>query len=427
MTPAFSRGYSWYALGLLFVVYVFNFIDRSILSILAQSIKEDLQVSDTALGFLGGLAFALFYTALGIPIARLADTGVRRNVLAVCLALWSGMTALCGFAQNYWHLLFARIGVAVGEAGGSPPSHSMISDLFPAHQRATALGIYALGIPVGTMIGNLAGGYLNDAFSWREAFMVVGLPGLALALVVRFTLREPPRGGMERTPASTAAAAPPVSAVIKGLWSRTSFRWLSLGAGFHAFTGYGTGAWIPPFFERSHDLTTTEIGTALFWLGFPAALSTFVGGWLGDLLGKRDVRWYVWLTAIAVMAAWPFSVFGYLWHDPWVAFWVWVVPNLLGSFWLAPAFALTQGLVGLRMRAVAASIILFVLNIIGLGLGPWFVGFVSDVLNATTTLGDDSLRWALVACTSFSAIACGCYLCAGRSLKADLARSHELD
>jgi MFS family permease len=425
MTP---RGplYPWYALSLLFVVYVCNFIDRSILSILAQSIKEDLAISDTALGFLGGLAFALFYTGLGIPIARLADRGVRRNVLAACLAIWSGMTALCGLAQNYWHLLLARIGVAVGEAGGSPPSHSMISDLFPPERRATALGIYALGIPVGTMIGNLAGGYLNDAFSWREAFMAVGLPGLALALVVRFTVREPTRGATDRT-AVTAGQPPPVAYVLRALWSRTSFRWLSLGCGFHAFTGYGTGAWIPPFFERSHHLTSTEIGTALFWLGFPAALSTFLGGWLGDRLGRRDVRWYVWLTAIVVMVAWPFSVFGYLWHDPWVAFLVWIVPNLLGSFWLAPAFALTQGLVGLRMRALAASIILFVLNIIGLGLGPWFVGFLSDALGVHTSLGADALRWSLVACTGMSLVACVCYVLAGRSLAADLARSHELD
>jgi len=426
MKEPLRRIYPWYALGILFTVYVFNFIDRSILNILAQSIKEDLEISDTALGFLGGLAFALFYTGLGIPIARIADKGVRRNVLTVCLTLWSGMTALCGFAQNYWHLLLARIGVAVGEAGGSPPSHSMISDLFPPDRRATALGIYALGIPVGTMIGNLAGGYLNDALSWREAFMVVGIPGLVLAVLVRSTLREPSRGAAD--PKQTvAAAAPPVEQVLRGLWSRSSFRWLSLGAGCHAFTGYGTGAWNAPFFERMHGLTTTEIGTALFWLGIPGAISTFAGGWFGDLLGKRDVRWYVWLTAIVVVAAAPFSVFGYLWHDPWIVFWVWVIPSLLGSFWLAPAFALTQGLVGLRMRAVAASVMLFVLNIIGLGFGPWFVGFASDVLNATTTLGVASLRWALVICNGFSLIACYCYLRAGRTLKADLARSEEFD
>jgi predicted MFS family arabinose efflux permease len=410
----------------LVVVYVCNFIDRSILSILTQSIKEELGVSDTALGFLGGLAFAAFYTALGIPIARLADRGTRRNVLAVCLAIWSAMTALSGLAQSFLQLLLARIGVAVGEAGGSPPSHSMISDMFPAHQRATALGIYALGIPVGTMIGNLAGGWMNDAFSWREAFMIVGVPGLLLAACVRLTLREPPRGVSEGL-TLTAGAPPPVGQVLRGLWSRPSFRWLSLGAGFHSFTGYGTGAWIPPFFERSHHLSSTEIGTALFWLGVPAIISTFAGGWFGDLLGKRDVRWYVWLTAIVVAISLPFSVFGYLWHDPWVAFWVWVIPTLLNSFWLAPAFSLTQGLVGLRMRAVAASIMLFVLNIIGLGLGPWFVGFTSDMLNAFTALGAESLRWALVICVCVSFVACYCYVRAGTTLKADLARSHEID
>src|SRR5262245_49446593 len=194
---AFSPAYQWYALGVLFVVYVFNFIDRSVLSILLQPIKDELHVSDTALGFLTGFAFAAFYTGFGLPIARLADKGVRRNILVTCLAIWSAMTALCGFAQNFLHLLLARIGVAVGEAGGSPPSHSMISDMFPQHRRATALGIYALGIPVGSMIGYLAGGWINDALSWRQAFMLVGAPGLLLALVVRFTLREPPRGMSE--------------------------------------------------------------------------------------------------------------------------------------------------------------------------------------------------------------------------------------
>ncbi len=188
---------SWYALGLLFIVYVFNFIDRSILAILNQPIKDDLGVSDTEMGLLGGIAFAIFYTLLGIPIARLADRGVRRNVLAVCLALWSAMTAVCGFAVSFVQLLLARIGVAVGEAGGSPPAHSMIADLFPPRTRATALSIYALGIPVGVMIGNLAGGWINQAFDWRTAFMMVGLPGVALALLVRLTLREPVRGASE--------------------------------------------------------------------------------------------------------------------------------------------------------------------------------------------------------------------------------------
>ncbi len=192
-----SDSYRWYVLSVLVVVYVFNFIDRSILGILLEPIKADLGASDTAMGFLGGFAFAVFYSVLGIPIARLADKGVRRNVIAVCLTIWSVATAVCGLAQNFVQLLFARIGVAVGEAGGSPPSHSMISDMFPADKRATALAIYALGIPIGTMIGNLGGGWINVWFDWQTAFIVVGLPGVALALIVRFTVREPPRGVAE--------------------------------------------------------------------------------------------------------------------------------------------------------------------------------------------------------------------------------------
>ena len=421
----FAGGYQLYALGLLFVVYVFNFIDRSILAILIEPIKQDLKVSDSALGFLGGLAFALFYTALGVPIARLADKHARRTILVVCISIWSGMTALCGFAQSYAQLLFARIGVAVGEAGGSPPSHSMISDLFPLQSRATALGVYALGIPVGSMIGTLAGGWINDAFDWRTAFKIVGVPGLLLAVLVRLTLREPTRGASDGF-VTAAEHAPPVADVIRGLWSRVSFRWLALGAGLHALPGYGTGVWNAPFFQRSHGLTTTQIGVAFFWLGIPAAISTFLGGSLADLLGRRDVRWYVWLAALAVTLSIPPSIFCYLWPDHVVVLWFWIVPALLGSFWLAPAFSLTQGLVGLRMRAVAASLMLFTLNIIGLGLGPWSVGVVSDLLNAYTTLGSESLRWSLVISTCVSFAACFCYVKAGTTLKSDLARSQEL-
>ncbi len=318
---SFSTAYQWYALGVLFVVYVFNFIDRSVLALLAQSIKEDLQISDTALGLLGGLAFAVFYTGLGIPIARLADKGNRRNILVVCLSIWSAATALCGLAHSYAYLLLARIGVAVGEAGGSPPSHSMISDMFPQHRRATALGIYALGIPVGSMIGALAGGWINDAFDWRTAFMIVGLPGLLLALIVRMTLQEPPRGVSEPVRVD-AGATPPIGAVFRLLWERPSFRWLSMSAGFQAFVSYGAGAWIPPMFERTHGLSSSQIGTALFWLGFASVIGTFAGGWYGDRMGRRDVRWYMWLPAWTTLAWLPFQAYCYLTSDPWLAFWV---------------------------------------------------------------------------------------------------------
>jgi predicted MFS family arabinose efflux permease len=420
---SFSPAYQWYALSLLFVVYVCNFIDRSVLALLTQSIKEELHVSDGALGILGGLAFAVFYTTLAIPIARLADRRSRRDILVVCLSIWSAMTALCGLAQSYLYLLIGRIGVAIGEAGGSPPSHSMISDMFEQQRRATALGIYALGIPVGSMIGALAGGWVNAHYGWRAAFMMVGLPGLLLAIVVRMTLREPRRGASD--PAHADATTVPVGEVLATLWSRRSFRWLSLSTGFQAFVGYGSSAWIPPMFERVHALSSADIGTALFWLGIPGAVGTFLGGWYADRLARRDVRWYMWLPAWTTLASIPISVFCYLTSDPWLAFWMMIVPNALGSYWYAPAFSLTQGLVGPRMRAVAASIMLFVLNLIGLGLGPWFTGVLSDVLDAHTSLGVESLRWSLVISQAFAFVAVFCCWRGGHTLKDDLARGLE--
>jgi predicted MFS family arabinose efflux permease len=420
----FSAAYRWYVLGLLFVVYIFNFIDRQILGILAQPIKEDLGLSDTQVGFMGGIAFAIFYTFVGIPIARLADRGVRRDILAVCLALWSGMTVLCGFATGFVSLLLCRIGVAIGEAGGSPPSHSIISDIFRQHQRATALGIYALGIPIGTMLGNLLGGVINDAFDWRTAFIVVGAPGIVLALIVRLSLREPRRGMSETVPVAVAGAVPPLGFVFKALWQRRSFRYLSLGAALHAFVGYGVGYWVPAFFIRSHGFTTTEIGTALFWLGIPGIVGTFLGGYWADRLARRDTRWYVWLPGIATLVSVPFAYYVYTHGAPWFALWIYAVPVFLHGFYLGPTFALTQGLVGLRMRALAASILLFVVNLVGLGLGPQFVGIVSDLLQADQ--GAESLRIALVAVLAFNVVSTFLYFLAGRDLGRDLARSHEL-
>jgi MFS family permease len=416
---------SWYVLGVLFLVYVFNFIDRSILNILAQSIKNDLGLYDWQIGMMGGLAFAAFYTTLGIPIARLADTHNRRNIIAVCLTVWSAMTALCGLAQNFWHLLLARIGVAVGEAGGSPPAHSMISDLFASDRRATALGIYALGIPVGTMIGSFAGGWITHAMDWRTAFVVVGLPGVLMALLLRFTVKEPARGESERA-VQARAEAPPVSFVIKALWSRRSFRWMAIGGGLHALVGYGVGPFLPGLFERVHGWNPRQIGTNLALLGFAGIAGTASGGYVADWLARRDVRWYVWLPGLATLISVPFSTSAYLWPDPVIAIWILVVPGFFGSYYLGPTFSMAQGLVGLRMRALAASILLFILNLIGMGLGPLLVGATSDLLNIYTDLGHYSLRWALVSVLVFNVLSTVFYLMAAKDLKSDLARSHEL-
>lgn len=411
---------SWYALGVLFVVYVFNFLDRSILGILAQPIKDDLGLSDTQMGFLGGIAFAIFYTFIGIPIARLADRTVRRSLLAVCLALWSGMTVLCGFAANFVHLLLARIGVSIGEAGGSPPSHSMISDLFPEHRRATALSIYALGIPVGAMLGSLFGGVLNDEFGWRMAFIIVGVPGLLLALVVRFTMAEPVRGASDKF-AQARTEAPPAMDVFRLLWTRKSFRYMSLGAALHAFVGNGVGYWFPSFMIRTHELDTTTVGIWLFYLGFAGMLGTFLGGYLCDRFGKRDSRWYLWIPAAATLIAVPFQYFVYTGADWQMALLLANIPAFLGAFYLGPSFALTQNLVGVRMRALAASVLLFITNLIGLGLGPQVTGILSDLYLSMTDLGVDSLRWAMVTVLVLNVVSTLFYLLAGRYLRADLA------
>ena len=238
-SEGFSKAYRYYILGILTIVYVFNFIDRQILVILQESIKEDLDLSDAQLGLLSGFAFAIFYVTVGIQIARWADRGNRRTIISLAIGLWSAMTAVCGLVQNYWQLLGARIGVGVGEAGGSPPAHSMISDMFPPHERATALSIYNLGIPFGVFVGFLAGGWINELLGWRYAFFAVGIPGVIFALIVRGTVREPPRGMSEKV--DRVADAPPVGDVIRMLWSRRSFRHMSIAAGLHAFVGYGVG------------------------------------------------------------------------------------------------------------------------------------------------------------------------------------------
>ena len=415
---------SWYALSVLLLVYVFNFLDRSILGILAQPIKEDLGLSDTQMGFLGGIAFALFYTLMGIPIARLADRTVRKTLLAICLALWSGMTVLCGFATSFAYLLLARIGVSIGEAGGSPPSHSMISDLFPEHKRATALAIYALGIPIGAMLGSLVGGTINAEYGWRVAFIAVGAPGLLLALIVQFTLKEPERGASDLI-RQKHAEAPPVMDVFSFLWSQKSFRYLSIGATLHAFVGNGVGYWIPSFLIRSHGLDTATVGLWLFYLGFAGMVGTFLGGWLCDQLGKRDERWYLWLPGAATVLAVPFQAFVYLYDNVVTALLVAILPTILGAFYLGPGFALTQRLVGVRMRALAASILLFITNLIGLGLGPQLVGIISDVLLETTSVGVDSLRWSMTSVLILNVISTLLYLVAAKYLIQDLARDKD--
>ncbi|MCB1688091.1 MAG: MFS transporter [Halioglobus sp.] len=417
--PYASRKKAYYTLVVLTIVYSFNFIDRQLLAILQESIKADLTLSDSQLGLLTGFAFAVFYVTAGIPIARWADRGNRRNIVALSLFIWSFMTAISGFVQNYVQLLLARVGVGIGEAGGSPPSHAIISDIFGPNERASAIGFYSMGVSIGILFGFLAGGWLNEFFGWRVAFMVVGIPGIVLAIIVWLSVPEPGRGLSEQRQDSDTEV--PLRDVLALLWSRRAFRHMALGAGLNAFAGYSTSNWMASFMIRSHEMTTGELGTWLaLTIGLGGAVGVFCGGLLADRLARRDQRWYMWLPALTGFICVPFMVAIYLVPNAYTSLLLGIVPGVLFNIYLGNTIATTHGLVGLRMRALSSAILFLIINIIGLGLGPWTTGLLSDYLQGSQ--GADSLRYAMVyllpAMMFWSA--CHFYL-AARTLRADLA------
>ena len=419
-TPLYSTTYTRYVLGMLVIVYVFNFIDRQILAILAPSIKDDLGLSDTQIGALSGVAFGIFYATLGIPIARLADRYSRVNIIAICLGIWSLMTALSGLAQNFVQLLIARIGVGIGEAGGSPPSHSLLADYFTPDKRATALGIYALGIPIGILFGNLAGGWINEFFGWRNAFFLVGIPGIVLALILKVTVSEPPRGYSETKPPEVNQV--PFTEVMKTMWGFKSFRFIALGAGTQAFVGYGAIAWMPSFLVRAHDMTIGQVGTALgLIIGLFGGAGTLLSGMIGDRLGARDVRWYMLVPGYAFLVAVPAGAAVFLVDALWAALIVYMLPAFLVNLYTGPTFAMTQSLAPLAMRASASALLLFILNMIGLVFGPTTVGIISDLLQEAGKMGDtESLRWALLLCNFVYLASFYYYFRASGTLEGDL-------
>mgnify|MGYP003631757779 CR=1 FL=1 len=409
---------AYYALGLMTLVYGFNFVDRQLLAILQESVKAELLISDQQLGLLTGFAFALFYVSAGIPIARWADRANRRNIMALALFTWSFMTAISGFVQNFVQLLLARIGVGVGEAGGSPPAHSMISDLFPLSRRSTAMGIYSTGVNFGILFGFLLGGWINEYFGWRIAFLVVGLPGVLLAVIIRLTLREPVRGASEGRQVSQEPA--PLREVFGVLWSRRSFRHMALGSALNAFVGYSIANWAASFIIRSYGMGTGELGTWLACIiGVGGALGVFLGGVIADRLSIRDVRWYNWLPAIAGLLIVPFSAATFMADTAYLSLTMLIIPGLLGNMYLGCTIATSHRLVGLRMRAMCSAVLFLIINIIGLGLGPWMVGLISDLLQASQ--GQESLRYAMLillpAVMAWSAVH---FYLASRHLKSDL-------
>tara|TARA_R110002124_G_scaffold270207_2_gene438553 strand:- start:1079 stop:2380 length:1302 start_codon:yes stop_codon:yes gene_type:complete len=420
--PALAGGqetrYLRYALFILFLAHTLNFIDRQIINILAHPIQQELGLNDTQLGLMTGLAFALFYSVLGIPIARYSDRpkSHRPAIIALSLVIWSGMTALSGLAQNFVQLILARIGVGVGEAGCTPAAHSLIGDYFAKERRASAIAIYGLGLPVGGLLGMIIGGTLADAYGWRSALFAVGIPGVILSVVVLMTLREPRR---ELPNVIDQPSLTPRASLIDGmkeLLKIRSFRYVLAGASLLAMLSYGKTTWATILFARVHGLTPGQIGV---WYGVSVGVAGMIGMWLGGRLGDhyggRDVRNYFIVPAIAILVTTPLLCMGYLHSDwRWALFLIFA-PSVASSLYYGPTFAAIQRLVPLENRATAVATLLLFANLVGAGLGPLFFGILSDAL--APVVGIESVRWVLVFAALLGVAAAGLYWKASRSLE----------
>jgi predicted MFS family arabinose efflux permease len=394
-----STWYANYVLGLLFVTYCLNTIDRApILGVSLQAIKREFGATDAQLGLLSGLPFALFYATLGVPIAWLADRMHRPRVVAMALATWSLMTAFCGLASSWGMLLVSRIGTAVGESGGSPPSHSLIADYFPESRRGLAFSVIALAVPFSTAVGSVVAGYLVDTVGWRLTFFVVGTPGLLLAALIATTLREP----TQFLPTRSSA---PLSEQLTVAWSPIAFRYLTLATGMHAIMWYANASFSAAFLMRSHGLSAASAGRWLSAFSLAGAVGTFGGGYICDRVGhvRQDLRWSMWIPAAATLLAVPFQFPAYLVNSETIAFSCFAIMMMLSAVFFAPSFAVTQILAAPSCRATATSLLLFVQTLVGYGLGPLLAGALSDRLQ--DRLGRESLRYALATIGLFNVLA----------------------
>ncbi len=416
-----STRYRWTVLIMLTLVYTFNFIDRQILVILQEPIKADLGLSDAQLGLLTGFSFALVYVTAGIPIAWLADRANRRNIVVASLAFWSLMTALSGLVQNYGQLLAARLGVGIGEAGGSPPSHSMISDYFPLSNRGTALSFYSMGIYIGILFGFAAGGWIAENFGWRNAFFVIGIPGILYAVAVLWVVKEPRRGQYDQ---AAALAQSSLSETLAGLRSRPTFWYLSVGCAFTSFVAYGNGNFMPSFLMRNHGLSLADVGVILGLIsGLSGATGTFLGGFLADRMAARDMRWYVWIPILGGLSA-MIPAYYTLFGGNTVLIVAAMIPSqILSALYLGPCIATCHNLVSPGMRAMASAILFFVLNLIGLGLGPLTVGILSDVY--AEPFGENNLRYAMATALTISFVGVYFLWLGARNLIGDLDKNRK--
>lgn len=414
-----SRRYRYYVLGVLVVVYTMNFLDRQILGILAGPIKAELKLTDGQLGLMGGLAFAMLYSTLGIPIAWLADRSSRRRIIAWALGIWSGFTALCGFATNFWQLFAARIGVGIGEAGGVAPSYSLIGDYFPKEQRARALSVYSLGIPIGSGCGILFGGLIAASINWRYAFIIVGCAGLVLAPILRATVKDPPRGGVEAAPADGAPPkAPSFGEVFRVVTRKKTFWLMAFGAAMSSICGYGVAFWLPSFFMRSMHLSLVDTswfyGSLTF---FGGCIGIVGGGVLADKLGARTRAAYPLIPAIAFLIAMPCFFGAVNSSSLYLAFPLFLIPTALNLMWLGPVLTAVQHLVPAQMRTTASAMFLLINNLLGIAVGYYYFGAVSDALKPH--FGDESLRYAIYTGLGFYLIASALFAAASRTIKKD--------
>lgn len=405
-------------LALLFIVYTFNFIDRQIMGILNTPIQEELGASDAQMGLLGGLSFALFYTGLGIPIAWLADRSNRTWIMTAALTLWSGFTALCGFTQNYSQLFLARMGVGVGEAGGVAPAYSLISDYFPPQERARALAVYSFGIPIGSAAGIALGGIVASMVDWRTAFITVGIAGVLIAPIFKLFVREPERGRYDVKAQSSASEKAGLLQAVGFVARKPTFWLLSFGASCSSIMGYGSFYWIPTFLRRSYGF---DLQQAAFYyasiLLIGGVIGVWLGGMLGDKLGAKRRAMFALVPAAAWLLALPCYAIGLLSPSPTIAFFLFLAPTALGLVWLGPVIAAVQHLAPANMRTTASASFLFINNLIGIGLGTYLLGLLSDLLSAQ--FGEESLRYSILAGSGFYLIAALLYLIASRSLSRD--------
>jgi MFS family permease len=428
-----STAYRRYALWVLLIIYTLNFLDRQVVNILAEPIKRDLGLADWQLGMMSGLAFAIFYTVLGIPIARLAERKNRPFIIGASVAAWSFFTVLCGFAQNFWQLILARIGVGVGEAGCTPPAHSLIMDYVPKEKRASSIAFYSIGTPLGTLAGMAMGGLVADAYGWRVAFMVAGAPGVVFALIAAFTLIEP-RRQLAADIAARAAQQISFGAALAVLAAKKTFWLVALAASIKAFIGYGQAPFAASFFFRNHTAELASLA-ALFGLksagflglalgligGTAGVIGAWLGGVLADKLGAKDLRAYVIVPAVASVLAIPFYLVAINLPTAVPAMFLLTIPVLLGTLWYGPVYATAQSIVEPHMRATAAAVLLFIINLIGLGLGPVAVGALSDILAGPVGLGEaEGVRWALIISAMLGLVSFALFWRARKTIREDM-------